>query len=268
MKDQVEILCDMHTHSQSSHDSKARVLDVATSCIERGVCAFAVTDHCDIGYCDSINIASILDTSLNETLEVARKFSDKVEVLAGVEIGEAIWNPSYATELLKGYSYDVVIGSVHAVRYKSYTQPYSTIDFTKMATEELEQYIDKYFDDLLEIVQSADCDVVAHLTCPLRYINGKYGLGVELSKNREKILKILDCIIEKSLSLELNTSGLGTIHNTLMPERWILEEYKKRGGYLITIGSDAHTPEKVANGFEEAIKILKECGFDAYYYYS
>lgn len=267
MNETKKILCDMHVHSQSSHDSSATVADIARACLENNVFAFAITDHCDIEYCNEVDIQSILERSLNETKEAAKLFEGKVEILKGVEIGEAMWNKPYADKLLGTFSYDVIIGSVHAVRYEGYTQPYSTIDFTQMNSCELDKYMEAYFDDLLEMVQNCDCDIVAHLTCPLRYINGKYGLNVELSKYRDKILEILDCIIEKSLSLEVNTSGLGTKYNELMPQKWILEEYKKRGGHLVTLSSDAHTPERIGNGFDSTIQILKDCGFDAYYYY-
>ncbi len=258
---------DMHVHSQSSHDSTATVIDIARASLKNNVSVFAITDHCDIQCSDDLDIPSILAGSMKEVEEASELFCGKVEILKGVEIGEAIWNKAYTDKLLDMFPFDVVIGSVHAVRYEGYTQPYSTIDFSKMTQRELNEYVKVYFDDLLETVQNFDCDIVAHLTCPLRYISGKYGLSVDLSKNRNKILEILDCIIERGLSLELNTSGLGTKFNEIMPQRWILEEYKKRGGTLVTLGSDAHTPEKIGNGFDVAVCILKEIGFNAYYYY-
>ena len=52
-----------------------------------------------------------------------------------------------------------------------------------------------------------------------------------------------------------------------MPEKWVIELYKEKGGRLITLGSDAHVSERVGNGFDKTIKLLKACGFDAYYYY-
>ena len=36
------------------------------------------------------------------------------------------------------------------------------------------------------------------------------------------------------------------------------------GGEIITIGSDAHTPEGIANGFNRAAEVLSECGFKYY----
>ena len=261
------ILCDMHSHSRNSHDSNAKITDMANACLGKGVRALAITDHCDIQLCNEIDIPSILKSSLDETEETAGLFDGKVEVLKGIEIGEAIWNKELASELLNAFSYDAVIASVHAVRYEGYTDAYSTIDFSKMTDSELDGFMQVYFDDLLETVQYLDCDIVAHLTCPLRYINGKYGRGVDAYKYRDKILEILDVIIKRPLCLEVNTSGIGTPHGELMPPKWILREYKEKGGCLVSLGSDAHSPERIANGFDSTIELLRECGFDAYYYY-
>ena len=39
------------------------------------------------------------------------------------------------------------------------------------------------------------------------------------------------------------------------------------GGKLITVGSDAHITENASTHFEEAIKFIKETGFENLYYY-
>ena len=108
---------------------------------------------------------------------------------------------------------------------------------------------------------------MAHLTCPLRYINGKYGLGVNSLKYEKQIDKILDYVIEKSIAMEINTSGIGSFYGELMPDPWIIKRFKNKGGYLVTIGSDAHASQHVGNGFDVSINLLKEYGFDSYYYY-
>ena len=46
-----------------------------------------------------------------------------------------------------------------------------------------------------------------------------------------------------------------------------LEKYKELGGYLVTLGSDAHVTHKAAVAFEEALALLKECGFRNIFYY-
>ncbi len=260
------MLYDMHVHSQNSHDSTAAVCDVAAAAIQNGVSLLAITDHCDIQYRETVDLPSVFAASVAETKAAAGSHAD-LEILTGIEVGEGLWDLPYAENLIRSFPFDVVIGSVHAVRYEGYTEPYSTIDFSGMPRSVLEAYLDAYFDDLLETVETLDCDIVAHLTCPFRYVNGKFGLGADPMRYRDKIGSILDAVIKRSLALEVNTSGIGTAFGELMPPEWVLRDYRARGGELVTLGSDAHVPERTGNGFGETLELLKRCGFDSYFYY-
>ena len=261
------VLCDMHTHSQSSHDSNSAISDIAKECIKESIFAFAVTDHCDIEYFNEHNVFSLIEASYNEAKKTEHALDGKIKILKGVEIGEALWNTEYTDLILNSFDFDVIIGSVHAVRYKNYTMPYSTIDFSKMTDIEINEYLNLYFDELLDTMRLNIFDIMAHLTCPLRYINGKYGLKVDSKKYENKIIPILEYVIENDIAMEINTSGIGTSFGVLMPENWIIKKFKEMGGHIITLGSDAHTPENVSKGFDDTIKTLKEYGFDGYYYY-
>ena len=169
-----QILADMHVHSQSSHDSTATVADIANHALENGVSVLAITDHCDIQYYIENNVKALIENSLTEAENISKEFEGKVKILKGVELGEGIWNKEYTADILKSFNYDVVIGSVHAVRYEGYTDPYSTIDFSKMSKDDLDKYLCAYFKDVLEMAENIPFHIMAHLTCPLRYINGKY----------------------------------------------------------------------------------------------
>lgn len=50
--------------------------------------------------------------------------------------------------------------------------------------------------------------------------------------------------------------------NRLLPSRDILELYKQMGGEIITVGSDAHRPERVGDRIDEAYDLLKDIGFN------
>ena len=106
-----------------------------------------------------------------------------------------------------------------------------------------------------------------HLTCPLRYINGKYGRDIDISEFNTYINTILKNIISRNIALEIKTSGLNTPFNELMPNISIIKHYKELGGHLITVAGDAHVPQNIGSGFTQTIKILKTLGFDSYYYF-
>ncbi len=260
------MIADMHTHSEHSHDSACAISDMAAMQKKRGTAVFAVTDHCDIEYFEAQNLEKLIGDSVKDSEQTAKGTSD-IEILRGVEIGEGIWNEEVTKKIISLTSYDVVIGSVHAVRYEGYTVPYSKIDFKQMGKEKAQDYFDKYFDDVLEMIEKTDFDILAHLTCPLRYINGNFGFGISLSSYKEKIIKILNEIIKKNIALEVNTSCIGSGYNEFMPEEWIIAAYRDMGGTLITLGSDAHTAEYASFGFEKAVAMLKRNGFNTLCYF-
>lgn len=261
------IIYDMHTHSENSHDSTCPVTDMKKSAESRGLKGFAVTDHCDIEYCETIDLDKVLSGSTHDAQSANE--SGGVEVIKGVEMGEAFWFPDAAANILRKYDTNVVIGSVHAVKFDGYEMPYSTINFGELGKETTEKYFDKYFDDMYVMLNECDFDILAHLTCPLRYINGKYGLNIDAKNYRAKIEKVLKEVIKRKIALEINTSCVykDSVYCEFMPEKWILEMYRDMGGYLITLGSDAHISQNSANSFDAAYEIIKEIGFENIYYY-
>lgn len=258
---------DMHTHSRHSHDSESRLSDMVAAAKERGLRGFAVSDHCDIEYFKTTDLKSLIRESLEEVEAVDRE-SDLC-VLRGIEIGEAVWNRTLADEIVGGFPFDVVISSVHAVRFEPYTMPYSQIHFAKMGRETAEKYLDRYFDDMLQMIETCDFDVLAHMTCPLRYVNGKYHLGIDCRAYEHKIRAILERIIARRIALEINTSCVydDSRYRELLPEAWIIQTYRDMGGYLVTTGSDAHVAANMANRFEPLHDLLRMLGFSHTYYY-
>ena len=87
-----------------------------------------------------------------------------------------------------------------------------------------------------------------------------------MSRYKEKIEKILQRIIQKGIALEVNTSSFDIMHEFMAPTS-ILKKYYDMGGYLITLGADAHISENASQHFSEAIRTIKEIGFQNIYYY-
>lgn len=257
------VVADMHTHSEASHDSTCKIEAMAHSQQEKGTDLFAVTDHFDT---DSYNAYDVF-TPIRSAFDKVRALnSEKPSVLTGIEISEGFWHPDICEKALNMLEYDVIIGSVHLVKYKELTYAYSQIDFSLLEKAEIVAYLDAYFDDVLTMLDTVDFDILAHLTCPLRYISGKYGVELDMSVYAEKIEKILQKIISRGIALEVNTSSLEA-YGILMPDEDILKKYYAMGGYLITLGSDAHTEDRASADFSEGISLLKKIGFRNAFYY-
>lgn len=257
---------DMHTHCEYSRDSVCEMEEMCLAQIEKGTKVFAVTDHFDTGYYLIYDMFSSIKASNEKVSELKEKYGDKIHILAGVEIGEGFWHPEQCEKIMRLCDYDVVIGSVHLIKYKGETCSLARNDVSKFTREMLEEYVNVYFDDMLTMIDTVDFDILAHLTLPLRYINGKYNFGIDLSCYEQKIERILDKIIQKGIALEVNTSSY-KILGEAMPCENILRRYYEKGGYLITLGSDAHSSNQAAQFFDDAIEVIKKVGFKQVYYY-
>ncbi len=259
---------DLHTHTEQSHDSLTSPENACLGAIKNGLDGIAFTDHCDVEFSEETDVITPIKRSVKAAEEMRLKFGNRLEVFSGVEIGEGLWHADTDSEVLNACAYDEVIRSVHAVRYKNHEKPYSAIDFSDWSDEKIRDYLKTYFSDLKETLKTLDGDIAAHITCPLRYIAGKYGKSVDMSVFKNDTDEILKTIISCGYALEINTSNLvcgGS--GILMPDKQIISRYRELNGELITLGSDAHVPENSGIKFDKIITMLKAIGFSRLYKY-
>ena len=76
----------------------------------------------------------------------------------------------------------------------------------------------------------------------------------------DTIAESLDRIARTGVAMELNTSGLNKQVPEMNPFPEMLIEMHRRG-IPVVIGSDAHTPERVGDGFHPALDLLERCGY-------
>ena len=264
----MQVFFDSHVHSQYSDDSEQTFAEIYRAAVEKGLCGLTVTDHANLSIIEEDSTFECIAASAKEAKNTNKRFGNEVQVFCGVEVSEHFDDPDNTQKILNLADYDAVIGSVHRLEFGRWKDFYSKISFDEsFPLEELYGYMDKYFKYLLRVAEQADYDILAHLTCPLRYINGKYHRGLRLEPYREVIDEILHCLLQRNKALEVNTSGIRGIYDNLMPDLWIIQRYFDMGGRLITLGSDAHTPDRVGNAFEETATMLSQIGFPGYYHY-
>lgn len=257
---------DFHMHTHNSLDSKQTLDEICESAIKKGLEGVAITDHIDMWFYDRENTEERIDNCIKEVNAAKKKYGDKLDIMQGIEMAEYLFEPKKADIIMNLTDYDVILGSVHSVFYEDWTDSYSRIDFgTEASVEKVKGFIREYFKKVLEMAEKTDFDVLSHLTCPLRYINGKYGRQIDSMVFKTEIEEILNLIIKRGISLEINTSGIGSSYDCTMPDSKIIKLYYDLGGKMVTLGSDAHVSDRIANGFEFAISKLKKIGFNEYY---
>ena len=256
-----------HIHTNHSRDCKTSMEEMCIAAINAGFSGIAITDHYNGDSCISDNSYRNILMSVAEARKFDELYGEKLTVLGGVETSDVLRKPDYTARFLKNLRPDSVIFSVHNVFIDSITKNLSRMDFGVLTDEEAYRIINVYFKELVEGAVKADYDILAHLTLPLRYTNGKHGKKLSLDRFNAEIEKILTTLIKREKALEINTSEIDHQLFDFMPGKNILKKYYGLGGRLVTIGTDAHKSENIAVGFNEAKELLKEIGFESYYYY-
>ena len=109
---------------------------------------------------------------------------------------------------------------------------------------------------------------MGHLDYLIRYIPPYCGNKDYVFKEyREVIDEIFKLLIVKNKALEINTAGLIKGLPCFHPKLEVLKRYFELGGELITIGSDGHSPDKIATEFAKTEELLKSINVPGYYVY-
>ena len=66
---------------------------------------------------------------------------------------------------------------------------------------------------------------------------------------------------ERGLALEINTVTLRRPVSQAAPAEVVLRWFREESGRWVTLGSDAHLPEHVGFGLEQAIDAIKSVGY-------
>ena len=263
------IAYDQHLHTHCSHDSEESVDAICRAARARGFSGIAITDHADLFGVDPAETRARIARSVLEASEAQDRYPD-LSVARGVELGDFFADPDGGRSILSLSDYDLVIGSLHSLLFRTLNGSFSRRDFGgDWSDAEIEELFGYYLSLVLTMAEKNDFDVLAHLTYPLRYLVGKYRRRVDLARHRDAIAAIFSAVIERGRALEVNTSGLSDLEpgGVMMPDEPILSLYRDLGGKKITFGSDAHVAERVGAGFEEARKRVAALGFTRYTVY-
>lgn len=252
------MFADLHMHSFYSFDGKfdASPDNIAERAIAAGLTHIAVTDHCDID-CELAGLYRPLDKERAfAALSAAKeKYRDRLNILVGIELGQAHHCPKESRELLARFPYDIVLGSVHNLLNE---RDFAFFDFSKIDDDAAHAYFNRVIEEEMQLCDFEGIHVLTHLTYMDRYMH-RAGKALDITPHRDALSRLLEKIVRKGLVLELNTSCLD--EDLGMPTPEILSLYRELGGTRVCLGSDAHFPDRIAQHFEKGAAILLDCGF-------
>ena len=258
------IFPDYHLHSEFSTDSTAALEEIIRSAKENGLTSLCLTDHHDLDFPffdKDGNMEFQLDLpAYHKTLAKLRdEVAPDFDLRIGIELGIMPSTVQKGTAFAKDHTeLDFIICSTHIVDgmdpyYPDYFEKYGEADGYR-----------RYFEVILEALRGyTDFDVYGHLDYVVRYGPNKNRF-YDPADYREIFEEILKIIIDHGRGIELNTGSLYRGLDVPHPHIDLLKLYKKLGGEIITVGSDAHTPDRIGYGFDVARDMLLAAGFTHY----
>ncbi len=241
---------DFHMHSRVSFDGHASGYDMAVAARDHGMKEICFADHMDY------EPGAGIQTMLYDLDAYSREYDDLeipgITICRGMEFG---MNPDNASQLALDAAkrhYDFILGSVHFVgREDVYFAPY----WENKTVYEAER---EYLQTTLQCVRAHEgFDVLAHLNFLSKSPAAPHPRPLPYGEHREIVDEIFRELVRKDMGLEMNTSGVDR-HVGFLPEREFFIRFKELGGRIVTVGSDAHRPDRPGQYCAEAAAMLKD----------
>lgn len=249
---------DYHTHHARCGHAVGELEEYVQSAIKLGYKHIGLSDHMPLLHVDPDTylpeMAMLMDELpryVEECLRLKDKYKDQIEVRVGLE-GDYIEGFEADIErIVQAYPWDYVIGSVH------FLGEWDVTDYRQLAGwdgRDVYEVYEQYYDAVQKAARTGFYDFIGHVDVIKRFGRVPERDVTELER------QTLDVIKEQGLAIELNASGLRTPAEEMFPSRRMLE-YCYEQGIPLTLGSDAHQPERVGQYLDEARALLREIGF-------
>lgn len=256
---------DLHTHHVRCGHADGTIRDYVEAGIAAGLSVIGISDHTPyFGDPEEQPFPKIamakrdLAGYVEEVLKLKEEYSGTIDVLLGIE---SDYFPAHAETYRKSlsqYPFDYIIGSVHSVNEISI---FNKKRWRDLSEEQRISDKETYYSLIRDSARSGMFQILGHIDA----MKGNYPAFSDIPA-AEAIDETLKVIAEHKVAIEINTSGKTKLSGGWYPSDSILER-ALHFGVDVTFGSDAHTPQRVADEWDEVAKRLKEIGFTEWVYF-
>jgi histidinol-phosphatase (PHP family) len=225
---------------------------------ERGIAELGVSEHV-YRFTQALDVwrHDLWVASATDDIDAYCAFvREETDLRLGIEADFIPGREDRMAELLDAREWDYVVGSIHFLGDGS-------LDYAKYDVWNRASSADKvwstYFRWLGELAQTGMYDVLAHPDI-VKY----WGADDPARPWPEKDLRhyydlAMEAIADSGIAVEVSTAGLRKPVGELYPSRQFLEMVVDAGN-PIALSSDAHTPDDLGSGYDEALAVLDELG--------
>jgi len=252
----VPLLYESHCHTPLCKHASGKPSEYAAVALARGLKGITFTCHCPLpdGISASVRMAPEQYADYVALIDATRAaFTGRLDVRLGLE---SDWFPGvepWLEELHARVPLSHVLGSIH----------YQVSHYRKLFyTGDIHLYQELYFEHL---ARSAECGLFDTLAHP-DLIKNENPAAWDFARLRPHIERALDRIAATGVAMELNTSGVQKNLPEMNPSLAQLVLMRERA-IPVVIGSDAHVPQRVGDGYPAALQLLLDAGYTEVSYF-
>ena len=251
------ILFESHSHTPLCRHADREPTEYAAVAHQRGLKGLIVTCHNPMpnGFSANVRMREDQFDQYIELVEQTRQeWEGRVDVRLGLEADYFEGHEAYLAKQLASAEFHFVLGSVHP-QIEEFRQ--------RFWSEDLHEVQRTYFRMLAQSAETGLFDSIAHPDLIKNFTSKAWDPKVIW----DDICVALDRIAATGTAMELNTSGVNKTISEMNPFPAMLVEMQLRN-IPVTLGADAHQPNRVADGYEAAMELLKTCGFSHVNYFT
>ena len=241
-----------HTHTTYC-DGTSTPREIVDNALKLGFTHIGFSGHMDADV--HMNLRKYVD----EIRLLQNEYRDRICILCGVE-----WDNLYDTSCNEGMDY--IIGSTHFLDVQ-YDRPLSIDDTPEDVVLLCNEFYGgnyytlckEYFELEAKIIDKFPCTFIGHFDLVKKFNNTLHFVDENDPRYLKPAFEAVDYLVGKGIPFEVNTRLAK--HGVLFPGEILLKRIHSLGGEII-ISSDAHKATELNNGFEYAMMIIRECGFD------
>lgn len=198
------------------------------------------------------------------------KYKGIIDVNLGLEIDYNLDAIGENYKRFNSLGLDYKIGAVHIMSDKN-SGKHTCVDGSK---EDFDMILHEFFDGNIKtlvknyyslvrnMIIDIKPDIIAHFDLLKKHNKDNCYFNENESWYKDEVITTLEIAKKYDSIVEVNTGGIARKYLTTMyPSNWILNECKNMNIPII-LNSDAHTPGNINFYFDEAVKIIKDIGFN------
>lgn len=204
----------------------------------------------EIGFSEHDEFAGLIDLDVFYNMQNARR--NNINMRLGIEMDYIPGREKEIEKIISQGKYDYVIGSVHFIDGWGFDHP----DFqTGFDERDIDEIYERYANILMQMVLSGCFDVVGHID-----LVKIWGHRPRKRSSLYYLDPVLQAIKKYNLAVEINSAGLRKNVGELYPEDSLINQMFTYG-IPITFGSDAHHPDQIGEGLDQAYQSARRSGY-------